>query len=87
MTEATQGMLVFGITTVVVSVLLHLFWKAYVRASIVSAMASAALFQVFAYFYIGYLDPFFLIALVFTSGIAFVISLAVGLAFRSWRAR
>jgi hypothetical protein len=58
--------------------LIHRYWV----ASILSAFVSTILFQVIGYFILGYLDPFFLIALTVGWFVAFIVSLIVGLVLR-----
>jgi len=82
MSEAVQGLLVLGGTSLGTSVLFHYLDRSYIRACVLSAVVSSVLFQIFAYFHAGYLDPFFIIALIVGAAAAFVISLIVGLPFK-----
>lgn len=50
-------------------------------ASILSAIVASLTFQIIGYFVVGYLDPFFIPALVIGAGIAFCIALVIGLPF------
>lgn len=52
----------------------------FIRA-ILAATISTVLFQVFGYFIMGYLDPFFLIALIVGWLVSFPVCLVVGLLF------
>ena len=70
---------VFLILALVVSVVAHLTVRRFVFAVLLSALVSAALFQVIVRIQLGYLDPFFVIAFVTTSAAAVVISSVTGL--------
>ena len=85
MNEGTQGIIVLALTAVAVSVLMHTFIRRFLVACLASTVIATFLFQVFAYWKLGYLDPFFLVALI-TSGIfSLVISAIVGSAFALYR--
>jgi hypothetical protein len=81
MGEASTGMIVLFVTTVVVSAICHAFVRNLAAASVVAAVVSSVLFQCFAYLHAGYLDPFFLIAFVVAGFLAFGIALVVGVPF------
>jgi hypothetical protein len=65
----------------------HHYFPKYVAASLAAALTTEIVFQVIVYVQLGFLDPFFLVA-VFTSGaLALVIAFLVGLPIRSRRKR
>ena len=72
---------IFLLITVICSLLIHGYLKRYFIGSILAAFISTAIFQVLGYLVVGYLDPFFLIALVSGLCISFIVSLIVGLPF------
>ena len=80
-TRTLISILVFSVIVLVCSIVFHTYWKYYFQAVILSSFISAILFQVVGYFVMGYLDPFFLIALVPSWVISFVSSLIIGLPF------
>jgi hypothetical protein len=87
MDEGTQGVVVLVITAFAVSMLAHAFIRRFLLACLVSTVIAPSLFQVFAYWHLGYLDKFFFIALITTSICSLVISAAVGLPFAMYRQR
>jgi hypothetical protein len=85
MDEGTQGLIVLGLTALLVSVLMHTFIRRFFVACVGSTVIATLLFQVFAYWKLGYLDKFFVVAVI-TSGIfSLVISAIVGSAFVLYR--
>ncbi|MBI3815361.1 MAG: hypothetical protein HY279_12980 [Nitrospinae bacterium] len=85
MSESTQGIVVLIFTSVVVSFFVHALVRSFVAACFISAAIALVVFQFFAYLHIGYLDPFFVIAL-FTGGVAaYIVALFVGLPFLLYR--
>jgi hypothetical protein len=70
-----------------VSLLMHLCMPHYERAILVSVFISAAAFQILNYVKMGYVDPFFIIAFVMSSGHAAIISILVGLPFYLMRTK
>ena len=88
MSEGAVGFAVFVGLCVVVAAGAHYFLRRFFLASILSALASTALFQIIAALYIGYFDPFWPIAVMFSAPIALGISLIVGLLmWISWASR
>ena len=85
MTESTQGILVLLGTSAVSGVLFHYFLPSLIKASVLSAVLASVLFQVLAYFHLGHLDPFFVIALFTGGAIAFVVALFIGVLFQKYR--
>ena len=74
-----------GDTALVTKGLFSLFTHS--STSIAAAVVSAVIFNVLAYIQLGYLDPFFLIALFVSGAIAFGIALVVGIPFLFHRRR
>ena len=88
MSEGAIGFAVFVGLCVVLATGAHCFLRRFFLASLSSALASTALFQVIAALYIGYFDPFWPIAVLFSAPIALGISLLVGLLMWTyWAAR
>ena len=63
------------------SVTFHWHLKEFKTAVLASAFVTAILFQLVAYLHLGYMDPFFLIALVTSFVLALIIACFVGLLF------
>ena len=88
MTEAQTGIFMLLVISVVVAFFAHAlirkFFLSFLVACIASAIIASVLFQVAAYLHIGYLDPFFPIAMVISCAIAFGIAAAVGLVVRMY---
>jgi hypothetical protein len=87
MDEGTQGVVVLVITALTAGMLAHAFIRRFLLACLVSTAIAPLLFQVFAYWHLGYLDKFALIALITTGICSLVISAAVGLPFAIYRQR
>jgi hypothetical protein len=85
MSEGTGGLIIFTIITLGSALVWHWLIAHYVSAVIGATITAVMTFQVAAYFYVGYLDPFFLVALVTSAIVAAVIALLVGLPFRERR--
>jgi len=76
MDESTQGILIL----IVISILSASVWHSFINkktAHIGAVITSAILFQIANYIYVGYIDPFFVIAIIFSSAIALVVSFVV----------
>ena len=86
MDESLVGLLVFIAMAVVASLACHTAIRTFMTATLVSGPVAAIAFQVVVYFQLGYLDPFFPIALVVSSAIGCGISVAVGWLLRRARA-
>jgi len=80
-----MGLLVFLLIATVSAVAWHRLVPRYTLASFGAAFTSAAAFQLAAFFHLGYLDAFFLIAAVTSAVVAFIIALLVGLPIRARR--
>ena len=88
MSEGAVGFAVFVGLCIALAAGAHYFLRRFFLASLLSALASTALFQIIAALYIGYFDPFWPIAVMFSAPIALVISLIVGLLmWISWASR
>ena len=88
MSEATMGMVVLLVTAIACALLAHWRMQRFWLATVAAAVSAVLLFQVFAFAQLGYLDPFFLIALVVSFVPCLIIAALVGLAFAySRRAR
>ena len=74
-TEAAIALLGIGVP---VACCFHFFIIKKKVANLLSVSISVVLFQVLAYFDLGYLDPFFIIAMAFSALIFFGISSVVG---------
>lgn len=85
MSEGAMGLLVFIFTALVSSLIWHRYVAAYSSAVFGATLSAVMLFQVFAYLQLGYLAPFFLIAVATSSVMAVIIALLVGLPFRARR--
>ena len=75
------------LTTIALGLAMVWHWLVafYVPAVIGSTITTVLAFQVATYFHVGYLDSFFLVAVVTSSIMAAVIALVVGLPFRARR--
>lgn len=72
------GLFILGIIAVASAVAWHLLLNDYILAALGATASSVIVFQLVAYIYTGYLDPFFIIAMVTTGIASFVIALIVG---------
>ena len=85
MSESTVGILILlGISGLVATVT-HCFYRRFLPASLLSAFVATLMFQVTAFFRLGYLDPFFPIAVAVGGCISFVVALVVGGVVRRFR--
>ena len=87
MDEKTTGMVVFYVTSIVTAIVCHLAIRRFLIASAAAAVIATILFQFFAYLQLGYLDKFFLIAVMFGGARSFIIAIVVGVPFWLWRRR
>jgi hypothetical protein len=78
MTEGDIGLLVLGGFCLICSIVAHWFIGSYWVATVISVIAIVVLFQAVAYLQLGYLDAFWIVAAVTTSGIALVASAIIG---------
>jgi len=85
MSDGTIGILIFlGISGVVAAVT-HWFYRWFIIACLLSAFVATLLFQIAAFLHLGYLEPFFPIAVAVGGSISFVIALVVGTVVRRFR--
>lgn len=85
MSEGTIGLIVFFSLAVVSSLVWHRLVASYFSATIGAAITTVIAFQIAVFLHLGYLDPFFLVAVATSSIIAVVAALAIGLPFRTRR--
>lgn len=78
MSESTIGILILLGISAVVAAVTHCFYRRYIIACLLSAFVATLLFQIAVFLRLGYLDPFFPIAVVVGGSISFVIALVVG---------
>jgi hypothetical protein len=87
MSEGAQGLLVLFTVALVTAVAWHWVLCSFPAATLVATATAVVLFQVVAYAHLGYLDPFFMVAVATSSVVCFVVSLLVGWAFVVMRRR
>jgi uncharacterized membrane protein YfcA len=75
------GMIVLCAVSIITSSGFHYRIRNILFASLLSAVTASIIFQIIGYFVLGYLDPFFLISLFTGAGIAFAISIIIGIPF------
>ena len=85
MSESVQGIIIFSIVAVAVSVISHVLIKKISSAILWAATSTALIFQLVMYFLAGYLDPSFPVVLITSFLIAFFIALVIGVPFKIWR--
>ena len=81
MSEGATGFLVLISISVFVALLAHWLIRHYLVASLCAAVMASVGFQFAAYLHLGYLDPFFIIALATGAVVAFAIAALVGIPF------
>lgn len=82
MSEATVGWLVLLSIAVGSAIAWHILLRSFLLATLLATSTSVVLFQIAAYLHVGYLDPFFLIAVAISSVICLFVSVAVGMLVR-----
>jgi len=87
MDESIQGILIFTAIIVVSSLLWHSILKKFFAAVVGSVVTTVVAFQIVNYIHIGYLDPFFIIAIGVSAIIATFISVAIGTLYNAARKR
>ena len=85
MSESIEGIIIFSIVAVAVSIISHALIKKISSAILLAAISTALIFQLVVYFLAGYLDPSFPVALITTFLMAFLIALIIGVPFKIWR--
>ena len=83
--EGSVGIIILCGISILLAIGFHYKLKSPIVATILSTFSASIAFQVIAYIHIGYLDPFFIIAFILSSGITFLISLLVGIPFTYYR--
>ena len=81
MDKSAIAFIVFCVLSIITALGFHAKIKKYLFASVLSAIVSSIIFQIIGYFVLGYLDPFFIIALITGAAVAFIIALLTGLPF------
>ncbi len=85
MSEATVGWLVLLSIAVGSALAWHIFLRSFLLSTLLATTTSVFLFQVAVYLRLGYLDPFFLIAVATSSVICLFVAVAVGMLVRNDR--
>jgi len=85
MSEGTLGFLILLAISGVVATVIHCFCRRFIVACFLSAFVATLLFQMAVFLRVGYLDPFFPIAVAVGGSISFVIALVVGAVVRRLR--
>jgi hypothetical protein len=83
--ESAVGLIVLGAICFACSITAHLLVPSFWLAVVVTMVASVSLFQFAAYLHIGFLDPFWPIAVVTTSVFSFMASVGIGAVVRRIR--
>jgi hypothetical protein len=81
MDTATQGIVLFVLTSLVVATITHSLVRSFLVASLIAAITSSVLFIILATIHDRSLDKFFLVAFMVCAFFGFIISLLVGLPF------
>lgn len=79
MNKSITVVILFCIISVGIAYLIHRKVKNYILACILAALISSISYQLIGYFVLGYLDPFFLIALATSIGVAFLLAMLTGI--------
>lgn len=82
MNETTQGILILSVMIVISSLAWHELLNSYVVAIICSSVTAVVAFQIANYFHLGYIDPFFLIAIAVSGVISAFASAIIGVVYR-----
>ena len=82
MSEAIVGWLVLLSIAVVSAIAWHILLRSFLLATLLATTTSVVLFQIAAYLHVGYLDPFFLIAVATSLVICLFVAVAVGMLVR-----
>lgn len=82
MNEGLLGIIILVFISIICSVVAHWYFDKFNFAIAFSTLASVLLFQLISYIQIGYLEPFFIIALITSSIFAIVISFLISIPFR-----
>ena len=87
MNDNIQSIFVLTSIVFVSAIAWHLFVEKYFLSVAGATLTTAIAFQLANYYYIGYLDPFFIIAILASGCVAFVGSAIIGLPFKIVRDR
>ena len=79
MEKSLIAIMVFCFISIVISFIFHKKIKKYVLASFLSSLVTVIIYQIVGCIILGYLDPFFLIAAIYSFIVALVISFVIGL--------
>ena len=85
MIKSVLGIAIFIIIGFIVSFYLHRRLKKFVLACLLSSIITSVTYQLIGIVVLGYLDPFFMIAFMNTTIIAFIIAVIVGIPFAYMR--
>lgn len=87
MNEAITGIVVLVAVSIFAATLAFLFIRSFWAAEIIAVVFSAALFQAAAYLHVGYLDPFWEIAVVLSAPVVVITCAIVGVCVRTIQSR
>lgn len=87
MSESALGLLLLAAICAVCSVAAHVLVRSFVAAELAAVVSTVVLFQLAAYLHVGYLDPFWEVAVVTSTLVAVVVSAFIGIAVRSVQER
>ena len=87
--NSSAPIIVLVVMSVVISTIVHKFLTLkdsayFIPACFIVGIITSIIFQIVGYIVLGYLDPFFIIALIMGALIASAIAFGVGLVFRSF---
>ena len=85
MDEGTQGLFILGAMAISFSLAWHWFVKNYNSAVIGATVTTVIMFQVVAAIYVGYVDPFIIIAMIVSGAITVIVAAIVGIPFKAHR--
>ncbi len=77
----------FIFISITISLLLHNRMTSYALACILSGILASVTYQILGVIFMGYLDPFFMIAFINTTIIAVIIAIIAGIPFLCMRRR
>ena len=77
MSEGTIGLIVFAVLALICPLIAHFVVREARLAHVIAVVATVSLFQIGAYWHLGHLDPFWLVAVITTGAMAFAASVAV----------
>ena len=85
MDQGLLGMIVLIGLSVGSALIYHIKLNRLWVASLLAALTASVIFQIIGYLVLGYLDPFFMIALVTGGIVSLVVAVLVGLAIKYFR--